>query len=102
MRLKIWPSKQIGIATPPSAGHPSRYELDAFLKKPGYGWIMRRRLRRQSLRRAEGALPARGVEGQMKRPDGFHRQDPIDHSGIVFGDRPHLRLVFRIVQDQSA
>jgi hypothetical protein len=58
--------------------------------------------RRQSLRRAERAFPTRGVEGQMKRPDRLHRQDPIRHAGIVFGDRPHLRLVSRVVQDQSA
>src|SRR5215471_21381846 len=58
--------------------------------------------RLQSLRRAERALPARGVEGQMKRPDRLHRQDPIHNPGIVFGDRPNLRLVSRVVQDQSA
>jgi len=58
--------------------------------------------RRQSLRRAERALPARGVECQMKRPDRLHRQDPIHHPGIVFGDRPHLRLVSRVVQGQPA
>src|SRR5262245_28647180 len=58
--------------------------------------------RLRSLRRAERALPARGVEGQMKRPDRLHRQDPIHHAGIVFGDRPNLRLASRVVQDQSA
>jgi hypothetical protein len=56
----------------------------------------------RSLGRVERALPARGVEGQMKRQDRLNRQDPIHHSGIVFDDRPHLRLVSRIVQDQSA
>ena len=61
-----------------------------------------RRAPRRSLRCVERALPARGVEGELKRPDRFHRQDPIHDPGIVLGDRPHLRLVFRVVEDQPA